>query len=87
MSLPSFINFLVINPILWNPIRNTIVSSFKNVCHSTWDIFLSGVSCPVTTLNDVVTPLCVTGIPAYAGTDTDDVIPGIISNLTSLSKR
>ena len=77
----------MISLILWNPIKNTIVSSFKKVCHSICDIFFFGVSCPVTTLNEVVIPLWVTGIPAYAGTATDELIPGIISNFISLSKR
>ena len=61
-----------------------IVSSFKKVSHSIWDIFFFGFSCPVTTLNDVVSPLWVTGIPAYAGTAIAEVIPGMISNFIPL---
>ena len=51
-----------------------MVSSFKKVSHSIWEIFFFGFSCPVTTLKEVVIPLWVTGIPAYAGTEIADVI-------------
>ena len=41
-----------------------------------------GSSLPLTTVNAVATPRCVTGIPAYAGTAIADVIPGATSKGT-----
>ncbi len=38
-----------------------------------------GSSCPVTTVNEVATPLCVTGSPADVGTPIAEVTPGINS--------
>ena len=76
--LPFFIKSPVIKSKFLIPIKNTKVPSnlaiVEKSCHSPFSIV-----CPVNTWNDLASPLCVTGIPAYSGTAIEELIPGIIS--------
>ena len=61
------------------PMRTTSVSTpMARRSHSTRDD--PHASWPVTTANEVATPRCVTGMPAYAGTATAELTPGTTSN-------
>ena len=73
--------------IFLKPISRTRVPGIPaSFSQSKADSFLFASSLPLTTVNEVANPRCVTGIPVYAGAAIADVIPGITSALIPDSK-
>ena len=65
------------------PIRKTSVSApVDRPFQLMLEPFLLGSSCPVAIATEDDIPLCVTGMPAYAGTAIAEVMPGTTSKGT-----
>jgi hypothetical protein len=84
---PPAISRSAMAPRVAAPMSTTMVPPTRATASQSVSTAAHGSSCPVTTVNDVERPRCVTGTPAYAGTATAEVTPGTTSKGTPASSR
>ena len=76
-----------ISATLLSPIKKISVSVGSIIDAKSISVVLSFRLCAVITRNEVATPRCVTGIPAYAAPAIADVTPGTTTNEIPCSRR